>query len=82
MIELVTEEPGREHLLAAGAAVGAALVLGLIALRRRRAAQDPTVALLDALAAVADVLTFYQDRIAEEAWLGTGRRRRRRFRCR
>ena len=37
---------------------------------------DPTVALMDAWACVLDVLTFYQERIANEAWLPTATERR------
>ena len=37
---------------------------------------DPSVALLDAWATVADVLTFYQERIANEGYLGTATERR------
>jgi len=36
-----------------------------------RASDDPTVALIDAAACVADVLTFYQERIANEGFLRT-----------
>lgn len=36
-----------------------------------RAADDPTVALVDAVAGVCDVLSFYADRIAVEGYLGT-----------
>jgi hypothetical protein len=36
-----------------------------------RAADDPAIALLDAWACVADVLTFYQERIANEGFLRT-----------
>jgi hypothetical protein len=39
-------------------------------------AGDPTVALLDAWATAADVLTFYQERIANEAFLRTAVERR------
>ena len=38
---------------------------------RTRAADDPTVALLDAWATVADVIGFYQERIANEGFLRT-----------
>lgn len=38
--------------------------------------EDPTVALLDACAVVADVITFYQERIANEAFLRTAIERR------
>jgi hypothetical protein len=38
--------------------------------------QDPAVALLDAWATVADVLTFYQERIANEGFLRTAEERR------
>jgi hypothetical protein len=37
---------------------------------------DPTIALLDAWACLADVLTFYQERIANEGWLRTATERR------
>lgn len=37
---------------------------------------DPAIAFLDAWATVADVLTFYQERIANEAWLRTATERR------
>ena len=36
---------------------------------------DFTIALLDAWAALADVLTFYQERLANESWLRTARER-------
>lgn len=41
-----------------------------------RAPSDPTIALLDAWAVVADVLTFYQERIANEGYLATATERR------
>jgi hypothetical protein len=41
-----------------------------------RAADDPTIAMLDAWATVADVLTFYQERIANEGYLRTATERR------
>ncbi|HVT57250.1 MAG TPA: putative baseplate assembly protein [Thermoanaerobaculia bacterium] len=41
-----------------------------------RAASDPAIALLDAWAVVADVLTFYQERIANEGYLRTATERR------
>ncbi len=41
-----------------------------------RADDDLTIALLDAVAACADVLTFYQERIANEAYLRTATERR------
>src|SRR5260370_37310367 len=37
---------------------------------------DPSIALLDAFAVVADVLTFYQERIANEGYLPTAIERR------
>src|SRR5262249_25767592 len=37
---------------------------------------DPSIALLDAFAIVADVLTFYQERIANEGYLRTATERR------
>lgn len=41
-----------------------------------READDPSIALLDAWATVADVLTFYQERIANEGYLRTATERR------
>src|SRR5204862_1298370 len=41
-----------------------------------RAQDDWTVALSDGFACVADVLTFYQERIANESWLRTATERR------
>jgi hypothetical protein len=41
-----------------------------------RASDDPSIALLDAAAVVADVLTFYQERIANEGFLCTATERR------
>ncbi|MCI0698640.1 putative baseplate assembly protein [candidate division KSB1 bacterium] len=43
---------------------------------KTRALEDPAIALLDAWAAVADVLTFYQERIANEGFLLTTTERR------
>jgi predicted phage baseplate assembly protein len=42
---------------------------------RTREATDPSIALLDAWASVADVLTFYQERIANEGYLETATER-------
>src|SRR5690242_9614665 len=41
-----------------------------------RSTDDPSIALLDAWAVVADVLTFYQERIANEGYLRTAVERR------
>lgn len=41
-----------------------------------RSSADPSVALIDACACVADVLTFYQERIANEGFLSTATERR------
>src|SRR5215212_4296870 len=41
-----------------------------------RATDDPAIALLDAWAVAADVLTFYQERIANEGYLRTAIERR------
>ncbi|WPB55020.1 hypothetical protein [Xylophilus sp. GOD-11R] len=41
-----------------------------------RAPDDPAIALIDASACVADVLTFYQERIANEGYLRTATERR------
>lgn len=43
---------------------------------RTREASDPAIALLDAWACVGDVLTFYQERIANEGYLRTATDRR------
>jgi hypothetical protein len=43
---------------------------------RTRETDDPAIALLDAWAIVGDVLTFYQERIANEAFLRTAMERR------
>jgi hypothetical protein len=43
---------------------------------RTRDAADPTIALLDAWAAVADVLAFYQERIANQGYLRTATEQR------
>jgi len=47
----------------------------LLALKTR-AAEDPAIALVDAWATAADVLTFYQERIANEGYLLTATERR------
>lgn len=47
----------------------------LLGLKTRRD-DDPTIGLLDAWATVLDVLTFYQERIANEGYLRTGTERR------
>lgn len=41
-----------------------------------RATDDPAIAIMDAWAVVADVLTFYQERIANECFLNTATERR------
>ena len=56
-----------------GANEGATPLEGLTG---RSAENDPGVALLDAAATVADVLAFYQERIANEGFLGTATERR------
>jgi predicted phage baseplate assembly protein len=43
---------------------------------RTRSADDPALALLDGWATVADVLTFYQERLANEGYLRTATERR------
>lgn len=47
-----------------------------LSLLTTRAKDDPSIALLDAWATVADVLTFYQERIANEGYLRTATERR------
>jgi hypothetical protein len=41
-----------------------------------RETDDPSIALLDAWACLGDILTFYQERIANESYLGTATERR------
>src|SRR5205823_7044612 len=60
------------HRLKDGSAVGAASLAALTT----RSATDPAIAMLDAWAVVADVLTFYQERIANEGYLRTATERR------
>ena len=43
---------------------------------RTRADDDFTIALIDAVAVMADVLTFYQERLANETFLRTATERR------
>jgi hypothetical protein len=57
------------------AALSSAEFPGLKALRTR-ADDDFTIALIDAVSTVADVLTFYQERLANEAFLRTATERR------
>ena len=47
-----------------------------LAALKTRAAEDPAIALLDAWAVTADVLSFYQERLANEAYLATATERR------
>lgn len=50
--------------------------LGKVPKLQTRADDDPSIALLDAWACVADTLTFYQERIANESYLRTATERR------
>ncbi|MDB5028236.1 MAG: hypothetical protein JWO66_1925 [Candidatus Eremiobacteraeota bacterium] len=50
--------------------------LGALPQLTTRDPSDPSIAVLDAWAVVADVLTFYQERIANEGYLPTARERR------
>lgn len=43
---------------------------------RTRALSDPSISLIDAWASVLDILSFYQERIANEGWLRTATERR------
>jgi len=51
-------------------------VLNPLQALKTRMREDPSIALLDAWAIVADVLTFYQERIANEGYLPTAKERR------
>ena len=55
-----------------GAWSGTRPLLGLTT----RSTRDPSIALLDAWACVCDVLSFYQERIANEGYIGTATERR------
>ncbi len=57
------------------ARLSAATLPGLAALKTREKS-DPSIALIDAWATVGDVLTFYQERIANEGYLRTATERR------
>lgn len=63
------------HLPALPGAAAGVDVRALAALTTR-ASSDASIALLDAWAVVADVLTFYQERIANEGYLPTAVERR------
>lgn len=82
--ELPSNDPGRDRLAwrirrhpelfaAMTAAIGRTTLLRALTTRER---EDLTIALLDAWAAVLDVLTFYTERIANEGYLGTAVERR------
>ena len=58
------------------AADGGGGTLAPLARLSTRDPSDPSIALLDAWATVADVLSFYQERIANEGYLPTARQRR------
>jgi hypothetical protein len=47
-----------------------------LAALRAREVSDPTIALLDGFAATLDVLSFYSERVANEAYVGTATQRR------
>jgi hypothetical protein len=69
MLESLAEDARNEHLLTVGVAVVAALAAGVVVARRRSARQDLGVALVELFAAVADLLSAYQDAVAEEGYL-------------
>ena len=68
----------REFLATMDAALGRELAPGVAPLRElaERAPADLTIALLDAWATVADVITFYQERISNESYRRTATERR------
>lgn len=65
-----------DEIRAAGVADGPNQGTRPLAALTTRALDDPAIALLDAWAIVADVLTFYQERIANEGYLRTASERR------
>jgi hypothetical protein len=67
-----TQARFKQSVLARLSAPGRAALAGL----RKRDDEDFSIALLDAWATVADVLTFYQERIANESYLRTATERR------
>ena len=67
-----TQSRFKQSMLAALSDVTRPALQGL----KTRADDDPAIALLDAAATMADVLTFYQERIANESYLRTATERR------
>lgn len=67
-----TQARFKQSLLARLSAAGRPALAGL----RKRDDEDFSIALLDAWATVSDVLTFYQERIANESYLRTATERR------
>jgi baseplate J-like protein len=63
-LETVADESGNEH------------VIRPLHVLTTRSEDDPAIAMLDAWATVADTLTFYQERIANEGYLRTAKERR------
>lgn len=61
--------------LTAGLSQGGTPGLAPLSALLTRDAQDFTIGLIDAFSCVADVLTFYQERIANESWLRTATER-------
>lgn len=61
--------------LVAGLSQGSHSSLAPLTRLLTRDSADFTLGLIDAFACVADVLTFYQERIANESWLGTASER-------
>jgi predicted phage baseplate assembly protein len=80
----IDNEPGRTSVAARIGTHGSFLATCLQALASQpalaplstRDPSDPTIALLDAAAAILDVLTFYRERITNEGYLGTATERR------
>ncbi|HWQ18765.1 MAG TPA: hypothetical protein VN455_03235, partial [Methanotrichaceae archaeon] len=70
-----TQASGQTPAASSGVQNGITVPSPLLGLRTRRS-DDPAIALIDAWATVADVLTFYQERIANEGYLRTATERR------
>lgn len=65
-----------QRVLIVGAAVIGVVGAAIVAARRRARREDAGIALLDLFAAVGDLLSAYQDQIADEAYLGSETTRR------
>jgi len=68
-----------ERVLIVGAVVIGVVGAGIVAARRRVEREDVGIALLDLWGALGDLLSAYQEQMAEEAYLGSEAMRRAHF---